>query len=366
MFKRILLHLIFWVISYLIFTQATAIGQVGYVDWFYSAIWFCILIPIFYLSFASVFFLETKHEEEKNREKKTGWQRYYYAPYLGFALAMINIVFQTANYHDGIFRFILRLNFIPDDVFLVPEQNNYVSLSYILIFTSFGLLFSAAEYVLKQQRVKEELAQEKQLRLEAENRTILQQVNPHFLYNTLNAIYAQAIKGSENVKESLLTLSELMRYPVSLSSENKWVPFQTELAQIKRYIDLQKLRFTNRVMVIVKDKTDDEVFDVPPLLLMIPIENAFKHGYLIHASLVEIVFEKVENELHFTVKNPINTEKKNDDVSLRQKSTGQGLLQLKEGLSLLYGNQYRLENQVNTMNKTYEFSLYLPLKPKKS
>lgn len=364
MFKRILLHLIFWVISYLIFTKANAIGELGYVDWVYSAIWFAILIPVFYLSFASLSrFLAGKIFHHKKQYSTYG--KWMTAEVL-YMLAATNIIIQLTVHTDWVFNLILNSPFIPDDVFLIPETNKFINLSIYLSFIVFGLLFAGAEHLQKEQKIKDELAKEKQLRLEAENRTILQQVNPHFLYNTLNAIYAQAIQGSDSVKESLLTLSELMRYPVSLSSENKWVPFQTELAQIKRYIDLQKLRFTNRVMVIVKDKTDDEVFDVPPLLLMIPIENAFKHGYLIHASLVEIVFEKVENELHFTVKNPINLEKKNDDVSLRQKSTGQGLLQLKEGLSLLYGNQYRLENQVNTMNKTYEFSLYLPLKPKKS
>jgi hypothetical protein len=364
MLKRVVLHLAFWVLSFLIFTKSTAVGNVGYVDWFYSAIWFCILIPIFYSSFASVFLLDTKKVDEE--KKFTGWRQFVYAPITAYVFGMMNIILQAANHQDGIFRLILRFSFIPDNVFIVPEQNNFISLSYILIFMSFGLLLAAGEYVLKQQRMKEELAQEKQLRLEAENRTILQQVNPHFLYNTLNAIYAQAIKGSENVKESLLTLSELMRYPVSLSSENKWVSFQTELAQIKRYVELQKLRFTNRVMVIVKDKTDGEVFNVPPLLLMIPIENAFKHGYLIHASLVEIVFEKVGHELHFSVTNPINLEKPTEMNKPSQKSTGQGLVQLKEGLNLLYGNMYRMEHKMNEANKTYEFSLFLPLKPKKA
>lgn len=364
MFKRIILHLIFWALSFLIFAKATALGELGYVDWIYSAIWFCIFLPIFYLSFASVFLIDTQKEEKKKKHK--GWKSFFYAPYMGYLLGMINILLQAANHQDGIFRLILRFNFIPNDVFIVPEQNNFIALSYILIFMSFGLLFSAGEYVLKQQKIKEELAKEKQLRLEAENRTILQQVNPHFLYNTLNAIYAQAIQGSENVKESLVTLSELMRYPVSLSSENKWVSFQTELAQIKRYVDLQKLRFTNRVMVLVKDKTEDEEFNVPPLLLMIPLENAFKHGYLTYASLVEIIFEKVGKELRFFVSNPINPEKNDSDVTKRQKSTGQGLVQLNEGLRLLYGKDFRIENKVNTTKNTYEFNLFIPLTPKKA
>lgn len=67
MYKRIVLHLVFWVISFLIFANATALGKLGYVDWIYSAIWFCIFLPIFYLSFASVFLLDATKEEEKKK-----------------------------------------------------------------------------------------------------------------------------------------------------------------------------------------------------------------------------------------------------------------------------------------------------------
>jgi|GEM_PF-2685306 len=364
MIKRFALHISFWIISFLIFTKANAIGDLGYVDWVYSSIWYVLIIPVFYLSFTGIYLIDSK--QQKNKKESKGWSRIFYYPLTTYVFGMAIIIFQISNNHHFLYNLILNFNFISDEFFIIPEQNKFIILSYYLTFSAFGLLFAGGEYVLKQQKVKDELAREKQLRLEAENRTILQQVNPHFLYNTLNAIYAQAIQGSENVKDSLLTLSELMRYPVSLSSENKWISFQTELAQIKRYIDLQKLRFTNRIKVIVKDKTESAAFNVPPLLLMIPIENAFKHGNLTYASLVEIVFEKVGNELRFFVSNPVDLDKKGKEMKENTKSTGQGLVQLNEGLSLLYGDEYRMELKMNTSKSTHEFTLFLPLKSKKT
>lgn len=354
--SKILLHCLFWVLSFLIFARANALGEIGYVDWIYSTVWFIILIPVFYVSFYSLhlFLVDKTFKYKDENSLMAKW----ISPGVIYFFASLNILLQLTIHTDSVFDIILAAPFIPNDVFLIPESNNFVTLGIYLTFIVFGLVFAGAEYLQRQQVFKEELAKEKQLRLEAENRTILQQVNPHFLYNTLNAIYAQAVQGSEQVKESLLTLSDLMRYPVSISSKQKWVDFREEFEQIRRYTDLQKLRFTKRIIVLLKDETEGHSFQVPPLLLMIPIENAFKHGNYTMASVLEIRVQIDDEEVVFTVKNPVDKE---GEKNTNKVSTGQGIKQLQEGLSHAFGKNYQYQSYFTDGGKGFCTVIRFPL-----
>jgi sensor histidine kinase YesM len=387
--KRILYHLFFWVLSYLLFTQATAIGSVGYVDWVYSGVWFFIFMSFFYISyFATVLLFDDLEDEEKILHRVYGkpnvwgnfrWKRAGNKDHpdtirflwlfrmkhksfvvFTFGLLMLNVLIQMTRYSSGIFNTIVSTRVFPSDVFLVDTTNGTTRLIYFIIFFVLALTFVLFERQERQKKVREELEQEKRLRAEAENRTILQQVNPHFLYNSLNAIYSQAVEGKDTVKESILLLSEMMRYPLSVSNQ-KMVSLQEELKQIQRYLELQKLRFGSRVLIRFKNQLSEEAQQalVSPLLLMIPIENAFKHGHLKIASLLDIRFYEEKDQIVLWVENPVS---KVAQSLVKSPSTGQGLLQLEEGLDFAYGKgKYKLRYGPTTSGSSYSFELKIPL-----
>lgn len=387
--RRIILHFVFWVLSYLLFTQATAVGTVGYVDWVYSGVWFSIFILFFYLSyFVTGILFEDLDDEEKVLHRVYGkpslwgnlrWKRPGSKDYpdtirflwlfpmkhksfvlLSFGLVMVNVLFQITRFSSGIFDIIVSARVFPSDIFLVDTTNGTTRLIYFIIFFVCAVTFVLFERLSKQKHIKEALAEEKRLRAEAENRTILQQVNPHFLYNSLNAIYSQAVEGKDTVKDSILLLSEMMRYPLSISNQNK-VALKDELKQIQRYLELQKLRFGSRVLIRFKNELSKQaqLALVSPLLLMIPIENAFKHGYLKLASLLDIRFYEEDQQIVLWVENPIS---KDDPAKVKATSTGQGLIQLEEGLDFTYGKgKYSLNYGLSQSKATYYFELKIPI-----
>jgi len=124
-------------------------------------------------------------------------------------------------------------------------------------------------------RLKElELQKEK---TETELKYLKGQINPHFLFNTLNNIYSLARKGSEHTAESVLRLSKLMRFML-YESGNQSILLADELKLIQDYIELEKLRYSSRLKITYQESIDNPHQKIAPLILIHFVENAFKHG----------------------------------------------------------------------------------------
>ena len=180
------------------------------------------------------------------------------------------------------------------------------------------------------------------------------QVNPHFLYNTLNGIYALSLEDSRKTPDAIVKLSELMRY-VTSEIENDYVSLNKELKYIENYIDLQKLRLGDTVDVKFQKKLFSEDYLIAPLLLIPFVENAFKYGISNNNSVIEMHAETSEKgELVFTVVN----EKVVSHSSYTNK--GSGLENVKRRLELMYIKQYELK--IRNTDKKYFVELKLKLK----
>lgn len=163
------------------------------------------------------------------------------------------------------------------------------------------------------------------------------QVSPHFFMNTLNNIHALIDIDTEEAKESIIRLSKLMRHLLYESELGK-IAIQKEIDFVRHYIDLMKMRYSDKVEIglhtpdIVPDKC------IPPLLFTSFVENAFKHGISYkNDSFINITFACTDENLTFCIKNSIpgieNTENK----------AGIGIRNARKRLDLLYGNAYSLE-----------------------
>ncbi|WP_051268344.1 sensor histidine kinase [Terrimonas ferruginea] len=171
--------------------------------------------------------------------------------------------------------------------------------------------------------------------LNAEVNFLKSQINPHFLFNTLNSIYSQAHARSEDTESSILKLSELLRYALYDSAEDQ-VDLDRDIRYINNYIELQRLRLSSKIQLDYSVTGDMTGKKIAPMLLISFIENAFKHGIsYTHASAIDIQIHIFEETLTLTVVNPV-IEK--DSFA----PGGLGLRNVKRRLELVYPERYEL------------------------
>lgn len=187
------------------------------------------------------------------------------------------------------------------------------------------------------ERVQRDLLSEKR---DMELQFLKSQLNPHFLFNSLNNIYSLAYQKSDKTADAILKLSEIMRYMI-YESNDSWVSLSKEITYVQSYIELQKLRFKDgaAVELTLNGEIDDQ--QVVPLILISFVENAFKHG-VANDPKDPIRINIIANQkiLHFSVSNKKN--KFNKDLM-----GGVGLNNVERRLQLLYPERYKL-NIVNS------------------
>lgn len=179
------------------------------------------------------------------------------------------------------------------------------------------------------------------------------QLNPHFLFNSLNAIYSLSVKKSPDTSDAIINLSELMRYML-YEADKGFVPLNKELEYIQNFVKLQRLRLSDSENVALKISGDDRGKTIPPLLFISFIENAFKYGTDFEGKTNVKINLSIKNEsLQLYVMNKIGVFKK------KSESSGVGLTNIKNRLMLLYPESHEL--LVNNNGKIYEVNLTLKL-----
>lgn len=193
-----------------------------------------------------------------------------------------------------------------------------------------------------------------QERARAELHVLQQQINPHFLFNALNTLYAMCLKDSPSSAGAIVKLSELLQYTVH-QSHSDWAELDEEVAYLGNYVDLQLLRFGSRCRVSfhVPDATGH--YRIPPLLLIMLVENAFKHGVEPQDEISDVRIDLgIENDrLRFTCVNaPLAPESQSPDV-------GVGLDNMRRRLELTMPGQYNFVSERRGHAWTAELELDL-------
>jgi len=189
-------------------------------------------------------------------------------------------------------------------------------------------------------------------RLSAELAFLKSQINPHFLFNSLNSIYSLAYQRSATTPDAILKLSEIMRYMLYDCNDNK-VDLSKELQYLQNYIDLQKIRFSDKAYIDYKVEGKIVNQQIVPLLLIAFIENAFKHGVANDPlTPIRLLIDVDDEHLHFYMQNKKHTNN-------RDASGGIGLNNVKRRLNLLYPNKYNLDIRDEADTYTVELSLVL-------
>ena len=232
---------------------------------------------------------------------------------------------------------------------LFMGQHDIIAIVILLLMMGMNI---GIKLYFKQRGDRKRLEQLEKENLEQQLEYLKYQINPHFLMNTLNNIHALVDIDPEKSKDTILELSKMMRF-VLYEGNKQVVPLDREIAFLQNYIQLMKLRYTDKVKITVDVPKSLPNKEVPPLMFITFVENAFKHGVSYRqASFIDIAISIEEDKLVFDCRN--SRIPKEDD-----KHGGVGLANVKKRLELIYGNRYTLD--IKDEQDTYTVKLSLPL-----
>jgi sensor histidine kinase YesM len=227
---------------------------------------------------------------------------------------------------------------------------SFISAIFIVIFV--GMLKFVEDW-FELEGKKKQVENEK---LTAELRFLKAQINPHFLFNTLNNLYSLAFTNSPNTTEVIAKLSKMMRYMLYDSNYAK-VPLDKEIEYIENYISLEKLRLNHQIPIDFEVKGNTSQVMIVPLVLITFLENAFKHGVNGNDpnSWVKVLLNVESKTCIYTVENstlaPVNSHAKD--------SSGIGLQNLKRRLELSYPKGYELKVENKDSKHTIQLKIDL-------
>ena len=169
----------------------------------------------------------------------------------------------------------------------------------------------------------------------AELSLLKDQISPHFFFNTLNCLYSLIKKDQDQAQEYVLKLSDMIRFTVYEGNKQK-VTLANELTYLKNYIDLNVTRYHKEIDIKFTDTIQNSQRKIAPLLLIILLENAFKHGVekLTDAAFIHLSLTEDNDSITFDIKN-------NFDKDMEKTTPGIGLLNLEKRLELLYPNKHK-------------------------
>lgn len=208
----------------------------------------------------------------------------------------------------------------------------WLGVNYILY--SYGYWY--ARYTIRLERDKAIVEVQKS---EAEIAFLQTQINPHFLYNTLNFMYSQAVLVSDKLADSILSLSDIMRYTITEAGKKGTVSLEKEIEHIENYIRLQQFRFSENLAIDFDIEGEEYIptMEMLPLVLISFVENAFKHGDLSDKNdPLMIHFILTEDTFYFFMKNK-------KSFGNKEKTSGIGMGNITKRLELIYGENHSLK-----------------------
>ncbi len=240
-----------------------------------------------------------------------------------------------------------RHNVPPPFVFI--GEHEIMAIAVLLLM--FGVNLGIKNYIRSRDDRKRLVELEKQ-NLEQQLEYLRYQINPHFFMNTLNNIHALVDFDPAKAQETIVELSKMMRF-VLYEGNKQSVPLSRELDFIRHYVTLMQLRFTDKVKISLNLPLETPERQIPPLILVTFIENAFKHGVSYqHESFINVNVAVEDEMMRFSCHNS-KADRPNEEKG------GVGLANVRKRLDLIYGERYRLS--IKDKVDAYHVELSIPL-----
>lgn len=342
--NRILYHILFWVIALLLYTLIDGLNTGFYRNTFIK---YLALLPAQILATYSLTYYLTPNFLAKGK--------YFYfavgfliSVYLFSAFGRWSMIYLAEPWIRSDFQQESWIEILSDPLYLVSV---YFPGLYLIVF-----IFYALKNIKARFEERHQIAILQKEKTDSELQLLKTQIHPHFLFNTLNNLYALSIEQSPKVPDAILKLSDLLDY-VLYQCSGASVPLEKEVAFIKNYIELESLRYGDKLDLCFNFELEESKHQVVPLVLLSLVENVFKHGVRGNKTpKVELSIKVEKQALHFKAYNNKPQAVSKASASLRK---GIGSTNVKKQLDLLYPNQYDL--QIEDLPESYSVSLKLPL-----
>lgn len=320
--NRVLQHILFWCFSYFILLKLfTGSGKAEQIDHVYTVLFLLTIIPVVYIN---LLLLITKLLS-MNRYLLYGMSLLFAIP----VFAELNIAFfdkWVSHLLPGYY-FISYYGFADIVKFITA----------LLVITTL-LKLSKGWFMLSD--ANRRLSQLQKEKTETELKALKGQINPHFLFNSLNSIYSLALNNPDKTPEVVLKLSDILRY-VIYESNVDLINLSKEVKYLNDYIDLQKLRSDERASFKFDISGEMKNIMIAPLLLFPLVENSFKHGIkgATGKSFVNLNLQSSENRVSFVIE---NNKGFTDDIE-KTEFKGIGLENVRKRLEMIYPGKYELD-----------------------
>jgi two-component sensor histidine kinase len=225
------------------------------------------------------------------------------------------------------------LNALFPDYFFISYHSNTEVITIFIIFLIATTLIKLSEdwFHFNSNENRNLKLQNEQIQLQLSS--LRSQINPHFLFNSLNVIYALTIEKKEGVKDAIVQLSDILRY-IIYDSNTEQVSIKDEIKLLKNYIEFQKFRVHGFNQINLNVDIENENFMLYPMLLLPLVENSFKHG--VKSSNIKIQITQKGNNFSFKIENCIDTL----FSEISNENSGVGLENVKKNLDIVYPNAH--------------------------
>jgi len=255
--------------------------------------------------------------------------------YVLFGLAFITNLVLFTQLHNWLFEPLIDMLF-PNYFFMSYFSNTRHIIIFSIFLISTTLLKLSEDWFYFNRNENKALKTQNEL-IQLQLSALRSQINPHFLFNSLNVIYALAIQKKDSIKDAIVQLSDILRY-VIYDSNTERVTLKEEVTLFKNYIDFQKFRVQGFNNINLKTAIENEDFKLYPMLLLPLIENSFKHGIKgnLEDTFINIELIQKNEMLSFKIEN--NCTK--DNVTSSNETSGVGLENIKKNLEIVYPNNH--------------------------
>ncbi|SHI46104.1 sensor histidine kinase [Aquimarina spongiae] len=316
--NRILKHTLFWIIYLLIWILLDVLYGFSFERATYNYLGCIIEIPFYYIH---MYYLWPKFISRKK-----------YATYfiIFIPLLVLNSWLVLLLRYYLVFPYLLELTNPPKDFFALPRILG-LARSILLWFGPPTAIKILQDHFTNKINI-ERLEKEKKI---SELNFLKSQMNPHFLFNTLNNLYSLSLKSSKKTPQALLQLSNLLSYTLYDASEDQ-ISLEKEIQHLNDYIELEKLRFGDRLNLQLEMEGDFSKVMITPLIIIPLAENAFKHCALNERGIVDISFKiaVTQNQLQINTVNPVANVPKEDHKN------GIGVQNLSKRLQIIYPQKH--------------------------
>jgi two-component sensor histidine kinase len=308
-------HLAFWAVVYLILVRHFSISsELKGIDYLFAALFqAAVMVPVYVNLILLVPYL---------------FKRKKYVLYL-LGLGLNAALF--LGVHWFIFEKLTAWFF--SDYYIIGYYDVALLLLYYLVFVGITTLIQLSRSwfeVVGQERRIQRLEVEK---AQTELKALKAQINPHFLFNSLNSLYALSLRKADELPEVTLKLADVLRYMIYEAQET-FVPLQKEVNFLQKYLDLQRLRLQPQTRVEFMVEGELANYQVAPLIFIVLVENAFKHGAKAagEAPYVHLKLTTKDDSIHFVIENS----KGKTDFVKDTEASGLGLENVRQRLALIY------------------------------